>query len=71
MVYRLGWVAGAAGIVLALLLLTVACTEAPRPPLRVAGTDWLGYQPLFMARDLNRFSPGSVHLVELPSSTEV
>lgn len=36
---------------------------APRPPLRIAGHPWPGYEPLFLARTLG-YLPAAVELVE-------
>jgi NitT/TauT family transport system substrate-binding protein len=46
-----------------------ACSP-PEPPLRVATIPWIGYQPLFLARDLGHYPPETIRLVELGSNTE-
>lgn len=39
------------------------------PLLRIAGHDWLGYQPLFLARELGYLDEDRVRLVEMPSAS--
>ncbi len=43
--------------------------NAPRPLVRVGGIVWVGYEPLFLARELGYLDEGAVRLVELPSNT--
>lgn len=45
-----------------------ACTR-PAPLLRVAGIVWIGYEPLFLARELGYFNAARLRLVETPSNT--
>ncbi|MEO1766502.1 ABC transporter substrate-binding protein [Thiobacter aerophilum] len=52
---------------LALPLLT-ACGP-PQPLIRVAGIVWVGYEPLFLARELGLLDEESIRLVEMPSNT--
>ncbi|MEY3219671.1 MAG: hypothetical protein RIT27_1028 [Pseudomonadota bacterium] len=52
-------------------LLLVACFEAPQEMLRIGTNRWVGYEPLYLARDLNYFKSNQVRLVEYPSATEV
>ncbi|MDP1708783.1 MAG: ABC transporter substrate-binding protein [Gammaproteobacteria bacterium] len=54
-----------------LALIMAGCTPQPPPPLRVGTNVWLGYEPLYLARDLGYFEGGPVHLVEYASATEV
>lgn len=62
---------------LILLIMTVSlfglagCTREPAPVLRVGGNIWPGYEPLYLARDLNYFSGATIHPVELTSATQV
>jgi NitT/TauT family transport system substrate-binding protein len=53
---------------LAPLVLASACSE---PPLltRVGGILWIGYEPLFLARDLGLYDSDALRLVEMPSNT--
>lgn len=52
-----------------LTLLLLACSE--EPILRVGSNQWPGYEPIYLARDLNAFNRNEVNLVELPSATDV
>lgn len=50
------------------LALAGACSD--RPVLtRVGGTLWIGYEPLFLARELALYEPAILRLVEMPSNT--
>lgn len=64
---RAGWVA--AGL-LALLLLATGCGPRYEPPLRLGTNNWLGYEPLYLARDLGYHDGLSLRLVELGSNTQ-
>jgi NitT/TauT family transport system substrate-binding protein len=44
------------------------CTQT-QPVIRVGGIKWIGYEPLFLARELNYYDPSRLHLVEFPSNT--
>ena len=46
----------------------VGC-QKPRVPVRVGSVVWLGYEPMFLARELGYLDDGLVRLVEHPSST--
>jgi len=48
----------------------LASCPIPKPPLRVAATLWIGYQPLFLAEQLGLYPEGSVRLVQFSSNTE-
>lgn len=54
-----------------LALITAGCTPQPPPPLRVGTNVWVGYEPLYLARDLGYFEGSPVRLVEYASATEV
>jgi NitT/TauT family transport system substrate-binding protein len=41
----------------------------PLPPVRVAGIVWVGYEPLFLARELGHYNQSRLRLVESPSNT--
>ena len=60
-------------IFLSLLLLCVlsSCTSKPEPPLIVASTNWLGYQPLFYAKELGYFDEKDILIKKLVSGSEV
>jgi len=62
---------GRAIITLLSCLLISACSPPPKTPLRVGTNTWLGYESLYVARQLNYFDADSIHLVELPSATNV
>lgn len=53
---------------LAPLMLAGACS-APPPLTRVGGILWIGYEPLFLARELGLYDGGLLRLVEMPSNT--
>ncbi len=55
---------------LALTLLLAAC-GAPEPPLRVGTNDWIGYEPLYLARALGHYQDSPIQLVEMNNTTEV
>lgn len=55
----------AAGCTLPLL----AACGPPRPLVRVASIVWVGYEPLFLARELGLLDEQAVRLVEMPSNT--
>ncbi len=58
-------------VVPGLILLLAACVGPPPDPLRVGSNVWPGYEPLYLARELGYFRRRNIHLVELPSSTQV
>ena len=55
----------------ALALSLAACVRAPETAVRIGTNVWIGSEPLYLARDLGRFEPGTVQLVEYPSASEV
>ncbi|MCW8909643.1 MAG: ABC transporter substrate-binding protein [Gammaproteobacteria bacterium] len=62
------------GIILLVILVSLqlsACSEAPHAPLRVGGNQWPGYEPLYLARDLNFWKKRQIRLIQYPSATEV
>ena len=56
-------------IAIACLGLT-SCYDQPTAPLRIGTNRWLGYEPLYLARDLGLHQNLAVKLIELPSNTE-
>lgn len=56
-------------LLLALAAMLAACGPPPTP-LRVATIPWVGYQPLFLAQDLEFIESDAVRLVEFSSNTE-
>lgn len=63
--YSTPWVCGAA---LGLAAGLSAC-QRPVQPIRVASNVWLGYEPMFLARELGFLPDSAVRLVEFPSNT--
>lgn len=53
---------------LAALALGSACSRQ-LPLTRVGGITWIGYEPLFLARELGLYDPDTLRLVEMPSNT--
>ena len=58
-------------ILLTLLVMLVSCIEQREPPLRLGTNVWIGYEPLYLARELRYLDPTSVKLVEYLSASEV
>ncbi|HWQ09697.1 MAG TPA: ABC transporter substrate-binding protein [Holophaga sp.] len=57
---------------LAALLLAwgFGCTEPPGPPFQVATNIWPGYEPLYLAQQMETLDPRAFRLVEMSSSTD-
>lgn len=61
-------------IKLILLLSTLflfSCTEDATPPLRIGTNIWLGYEPLYLAREKQFLDSKKIHLVEFSSASQV
>ena len=58
-------------VLLVLLVPLWGCMHEPQPPLRVGTNVWIGSEPLYLARELQRLDPAAVQLVEYPSASEV
>lgn len=61
------------GPALLLVLLTMTCVvgcETQAPPLRVATVQWVGYQPLHLARSLGDYDGLNLRLADFLSNTE-
>lgn len=56
--------------ILTVFYLLVGCDRTSEPTLRLGTNTWLGYEPLYLARDLGYLDPKGFHLVEYPSSSE-
>jgi NitT/TauT family transport system substrate-binding protein len=54
-----------------LLVVLAGCMREPEPALRIGTNVWIGSEPLYLARELGRFDPAAVQLVEYPSASEV
>lgn len=50
------------------LTISLGCSP-PRPKTRVAGIPWVGYAPLFLARDLGHYQSSPLHLLESASNS--
>ena len=55
----------------ALLVALAGCAREPESPLRIGTNVWIGGEPLYLARELGKFDPTMVQLVEYPSASEV
>ena len=55
----------------ALLAALAGCAREPESPLRIGTNVWIGGEPLYLARELGKFDPTMVQLVEYPSASEV
>ncbi|WP_051906370.1 ABC transporter substrate-binding protein [Methylomarinum vadi] len=51
-------------------LMLMGCDEKPVKPLRVGTNTWIGYETLYLARNLGFLDSAPIRLVELPSATE-
>lgn len=49
--------------------LALAACSAPLPPTRVGGIVWIGYEPLFLARELGYYDASALRLVEMPANS--
>jgi len=55
---------------LLLVVLLAGCAPAYRPPLTVGTNPWIGYEPLYLARNLGYYDGMPLRLVELGSNTQ-
>ncbi|VAX12809.1 Hydroxymethylpyrimidine ABC transporter, substrate-binding component [hydrothermal vent metagenome] len=51
--------------------LLLACRSETQPPLRIGSNLWLGYEPVYLARELGYLSEDDVWLVEMRSASQV
>ncbi|MBD3669460.1 MAG: ABC transporter substrate-binding protein [Gammaproteobacteria bacterium] len=58
------------GFILLSLFLVSACSQQPEHPIRIGTNVWPGYEPLYLARELDSL-PDDIRLVEYPSASEV
>lgn len=58
-------------IALILALASSGCVPGPTPTLRLGTNVWIGYEPLYLARELGELPRERIRLVEYPSATEV
>jgi len=47
-----------------------ACSTEPQPLLKVVLNQWVGYQPILLARNLGFYNQKKIKLAELPSTTD-
>jgi NitT/TauT family transport system substrate-binding protein len=52
-------------------VLLVACDKTPAPPLVFGSSLWMGYEPVYLARDLGYFSADNLRLDEYGQASEV
>ncbi|PCI43045.1 MAG: nitrate ABC transporter [Proteobacteria bacterium] len=53
------------------IILAACSNNEPQPLLKIGSNQWIGYQPMFLARDLGLYDKKQVKLVELPSTTDI
>lgn len=70
MVWRVMGVKRLLAVLLPAALFLAGCGREPEA-LRIGTNVWLGYEPLYLARELGLFQAGSVRLVEYSSATQV
>ncbi|MDH5472400.1 MAG: ABC transporter substrate-binding protein [Gammaproteobacteria bacterium] len=58
-------------IIVSIGLLLSACDDLPVSPMRVGTNTWIGYQPLYLAKDLDYLNMETIRLVQYPSASEV
>ncbi len=59
------------GLFLCALLLLTACNGESQNPLRIGSNQWIGYEPVYLARQLGYLSEDDVWLVEMRSASQV
>ncbi|NEQ42958.1 MAG: ABC transporter substrate-binding protein [Leptolyngbya sp. SIOISBB] len=52
------------GMAIAACLLAISCAATPLQPLRISSVIWLGYEPLFLARDLGYYDDAPIQIIE-------
>lgn len=67
---KVGLLLGALGLAL-VLVLAIPGSPKRATPLTIATNVWVGYEPLYLARDLKFWTPEQVRLVECSSATQV
>lgn len=58
-------------LIMLLCLLLAACTEPRMQTLRIGTNVWTGYEPLYLARELDYLKKGEVDLLEYASASQV
>ncbi len=59
------------GLLPCIFLLLAACSSESQHPLRIGSNQWIGYEPVYLARDLGYLSEKNVWLVEMRSASQV
>lgn len=54
-----------------IVLCCYGCTPEPKTAVRLGTNVWPGYEPLYLARDLNYISDAELHLIEFSSASQV
>jgi NitT/TauT family transport system substrate-binding protein len=52
-----------------LLLVLASCIQQPETPLRIGFNVWPGYEPMFLAKDLNYYQKAAIELIDYPSAS--
>ena len=60
----------AVACVFAVAAALLGCSPRYQPPLTVGTNTWIGYEPLYLARDLGYYEGANLRLVELASTTQ-
>lgn len=58
-------------LLLIVIIAFIGCSNQKDEPLRVGTNKWLGYEPLYLARQLGYYDNQGVKLSEMPSSSDV
>lgn len=59
-------------LLLPLLLITLlGCNEQVEPPIRLGTNVWPGYEPLYLAQNLDLIDPSEIRLIEYSSTSDV
>ncbi len=62
------WLRLGIAILASVVALTACSEERSEGYLRIGANPWAGYEPFFIADELNLFRPGYVHMVETPQA---
>ena len=58
-------------ILFTILLIMTGCSKTEAPPLRLGTNIWPGYEPFYLAREIQQWDEQQIRLIEYPSSSEV
>src|SRR5262245_11400069 len=59
------------GLSAAMVAILVACSSNREAALRVGGSLWPGYEPMYLADAIGRYDRKQVHMIDFPSAIEV